>query len=223
MSLDYEAYEILREAILTGQLPQGQRVNEVQASRELGISRGPLREALRRLEQDGLVKSYPNRGVEIIRPTARDALNLLNVRRLLEPYAVIEAFKRQPAELRVAARQALNEIYLAAKSGDPTNDSAAHSRFHALFYSRAGNDHLDRIWTRLEGPVSLYLQLRPSSIPELVTVASAHDRLVELLETGDTSAIRAEVLAHLDVSLRSLRRLVSNRSSAAPGPELVDA
>ena len=216
-SLNHGAFAILRDAILDGRLAQGERINEVQVSRSLGISRGPLREALRRLEQDGLVRSSPNRGVSVIRVTARDALDLLNVRRLMEPYAVLEALRRHPDELKPLAATALAEMRRAAKSGDRAREAVAHSAYHGLFYTRSGNNVLDRLWTRIEDPVRLYLQLRQTSTEGMLEVASAHEHLVDLLDGGNATAIRAEVLGHLDVSLRSLRTLVAGQGSRARG------
>ena len=72
--LQTQTARILREAILSGRLPQGGRLNELDLSRELGISRGPLREALRILEEDGLVESSPYRGARVVRLLAADDL-----------------------------------------------------------------------------------------------------------------------------------------------------
>lgn len=210
-SLNHEAFAVLREAILDGRLAQGERINEVQVSRSLGISRGPLREALRRLEQDGLVHSSPNRGVSVVQVTARDALDLLNVRRLMEPYAVLEALRQQPDELRRNARAALAEMGRAARAGDRAREAEAHSAYHGLFYNRSGNTTLDRLWNRIEDPVRLYLQLRQSSPEGMLEVASAHERLLDLLDDGNAAAIRSEVLAHLDVGIRSLKAAVASR------------
>lgn len=210
-SLNSEAFAILRDAILDGRLAQGERINEVQVSRSLGISRGPLREALRGLEQDGLVKAVPNRGTTVVRVTARDALDLLNVRRLLEPYAVQEACTHQGPELIPGARRAIEEMRAASKRQDRSREATAHSHYHGLFYSRSGNAVLERLWSRLEDPVRLFLQLRQTSTAEMLFVANAHEKLLDLIETGDLSAIRAEVLAHLDVSRKSLRTLVAGR------------
>lgn len=214
-SLDHGAFAILRDAILDGRLAQGEHINEVQVSASLGISRGPLREALRRLEQDGLVRSSPNKGVSVVRVTARDALDLLNVRRLMEPYAVLEALKRDPDGLKPLAAAALAEMSRAAKSRDRAREAEAHSAYHGLFYNWSGNTILDRLWTRIEDPVRLYLQLRQTSAEGMLEVASAHEHLLELLEGGNAAAIRAEVLAHLDVGIRSLQRVVAIRGKRA--------
>jgi DNA-binding GntR family transcriptional regulator len=216
----------MRESILEGLFAQGERINEVQVSRRLGISRGPLREALRRLEQDGLVTSSPNRGTTIIQVTAKDALDLLNVRRLLEPYAVSEALRRRRGDLAKLAEEAYAQMRKAATSGDGSREATAHSNYHGLFYEHSGNRVLARLWTRLEDPVRLFLQLRQTSPAEMLEVASTHQQLIELLAVGDTASIRSEVLAHLDVSLRGLRHLVARRtaltkeSTAAHGDSL---
>ena len=216
-SLTHGAFDTLRDAILDGRLAQGERINEVQVSRTLGISRGPLREALRRLEEEGLVRSTPNRGASVVRVSARDALDLLNVRRLLEPYAVLEAYKRDGQNLVPLTQAAIDEMRAASKTRDRSREAIAHSRYHGLFYARSGNTVMERMWTRLEDPVRLFLRLRQTSTKEMLEVAAAHQRLLDLLSAGDTPAIRSEVLAHLDVSRNSLRMLVAGRGRLIAG------
>jgi DNA-binding GntR family transcriptional regulator len=206
--LGTEAAAILREAILDGRLPQGERVNEVGISRRLGISRGPLREALRRLEQDGLVESSPYKGTSIVRVTAQDVLDVLNVRKLIEPYAVQEAAERGRDALLETLTGMMSEMREAARKGDPYGVAGAHGRFHGAFYSLSGNVILGRLWGRLEDPVRLYLLRRQTTFGDMSDVAEAHRVVVQLLEQGNKTALKSEVLGHLDINLRTIRRLL---------------
>lgn len=214
ISLGTETASILRDAILDGRLAQGERVNEVQISRLLGISRGPLREALRRLEQDGLVTSSPHRGASIARVTPHDVMDVLGIRKLLEPYAVESALARADGMLVAALEEANREMLVAAAAADPTAVAAAHGRFHSAFYTHSGNRLLGRMWFRLEDPVRLYLQLRQSTFGDMSDIASAHARLLKFASAGDAAAARAEVLRHLDLNIRTISRLLRTAEKA---------
>lgn len=203
-----EAATAIRQAILNGELVQGERVNEVRLSETLGISRGPLREALRRLEQDGLVTSLPHRGVTIVRVTPRDVMDVLSVRKLLEPYAVAEAISRGGRSLIETLRAANREMQEAAAARHPVEIAGAHGRFHSAFYAHSGNQMLAGTWTRLEDPVRLYLLRRQSTFGDMSEVAGAHDRLLQLAEEGNSAEAQAEIQAHLTINIETIARLI---------------
>jgi DNA-binding GntR family transcriptional regulator len=203
-----EAATVLRQAILQGHLAQGERVNEVRLSESLGISRGPLREALRRLEQDGLVTSLPHRGASIVRVSPQDVMDVLSVRKLLEPHAIATAIAKRDAGLLEELRAANVEMQQAASSRDPVEIAAAHGRFHSAFYRHSGNRMLAGMWRRLEDPVRLYLLRRQSTFGDMSEVAGAHDRLLGLAEQGDGAAAQSEILSHLSVNMDTISRLL---------------
>jgi DNA-binding GntR family transcriptional regulator len=214
-----EAASVIRQAILQGTLAQGERVNEVRLSETLGISRGPLREALRRLEQDGLVTSLPHRGATIVRVSPEDVMDVLSVRKLLEPFAVAEAISRGTDGLLDRLRAANQAMQKAAKARDPVEIAAAHGTFHAAFYEHSANRVLARIWRRLEDPVRLYLLRRQSTFGDMSEVAGAHHRLLSLAEQGNGQAAQAEVLSHLTINIKTIARLLRDAQKEADAPE----
>lgn len=203
-----EAAVAIRSAIFDGRLVQGERVNEVRLSETLGISRGPLREALRRLEQDGLVTSVPHRGASIVRVTPEDVMDVLSIRSVLEPYAVDAAITREHHALVEAITAASGEMREAAAARDRVRMSAAHGRFHAAFYAWSGNRMLAGIWSRLEDPIRLYLLRRESTFGDMSHVAGAHDRLLTLVRDGDSTGAQGEVVAHLSTNIRAVSHLL---------------
>src|SRR5262245_7431911 len=88
------AYDALRRAIVTGELQPGQRVNEAEVARQMRISRGPVREAIRRLEQAGLLVSYPRRGTVVVSLSAEDVEEVYTLRADLEARAIRRAITR---------------------------------------------------------------------------------------------------------------------------------
>jgi DNA-binding GntR family transcriptional regulator len=208
LPLGDEAVTVLREAILDGRLAQGDRVNEVHLSKMLGISRGPLREALRSLERDGLITSLPFRGASIIRVSPEDVMDVLTVRRLLEPEAVRAAMAGGGTSLTEELRTAATQMLAAAAASDPVEVAAAHGRFHSAFYRHSGNQLLARIWRRLEDPVRLYLLRRQSTFGDMSEIASAHERLLSLAEDGATVEAQQEVVSHLTVNIRTIEGML---------------
>jgi DNA-binding GntR family transcriptional regulator len=204
LPLGDEAASVLREAILDGRLAQGDRVNEVHLSRMLGISRGPLREALRSLERDGLITSLPFRGASIVKVTPEDVMDVLSVRRLLEPEAVRAAIVGAGNSLVEELRTAATEMFAGAAARDPVEIAAAHGRFHSAFYKNSGNQLLARIWTRLEDPVRLYLLRRQSTFGDMSEIAAAHERLLSLTVKGAITEAQDEVVSHLTVNMGTI-------------------
>src|ERR1700761_7436175 len=114
-----QAYDLMRERILTGSLPGGSPVRQDAIAVELGVSKIPLREALTRLEQDGLLSSFPNRGFVVRSMSAEEAEEVYERRLKLEPDAAAEACLVVSRADQDAARQALSDVEQAMERNDP--------------------------------------------------------------------------------------------------------
>jgi DNA-binding GntR family transcriptional regulator len=221
--LQTQTVSILREAILAGRLEQGSRLNEIDVSRELGISRGPLREALRILEEEGLVQSSPYHGARVVRASARDLVNVMEIRALLEPFATARAAARSSPLVVPALRRALEQMTEAGQAGDGPGAARAHTAFHGIFYEYSGNGLMNRVWQRLEAPVRLYLRAQQQVFESLDEVAADHVQLLRLVIAGEPRALRRETSRHVKLHLRSVTRLVSaedaeSEAAAAAAP-----
>src|SRR5215472_248963 len=132
----------LRAEILGGVLPPGERLIEEQLTQRFGISRAPLREALRQLAQQGLIEHLPRRGVRVAELSAADADELFAVRDVLERYA-IQAVLSQPTPPDLARlTEAWVALEAAALDGDVFAVSDSHLRFHVELVALAGQRHL---------------------------------------------------------------------------------
>ena len=215
-----EVASVLRAAILDGTLRQGERVHEVDVAKRLGISRGPLREAFRLLEESGLIVSIPYRGSFIAQVTVADVLDVLAVRRLLETYAVTEAIARPGQELQDALRGAIGDMEAAVAAGDHGALLAAHGRFHGSFYRCSGNRVLERLWFRLEYPIRLYLPQSPAwHVDDLPDI---HAPLLRTVEERDVPAAREEVRAHLEMTMSIRTDLEKSAAARGARPNAVD-
>lgn len=135
-------FNTLRQAILRGELKPGERLMEIQLANKLGVSRTPIREAIRKLELEGLVLMVPRKGAEVAEITEKNLLDVLEVRKALEELAVELACDRisqeQIDELRVAAKRFQQVI----KSGDVTKIAEADVNFHDIIFAATDNQRL---------------------------------------------------------------------------------
>ena len=135
-------YNTLRQAILRGELKPGERLMEIQLANKLGVSRTPVREAIRKLELDGLVLMIPRKGAEVADISEKSLKDVLEVRKALEELAVQltceKISKAQIAELK----QAAEEFKKILKSNDITQIAEADVRFHDVIYMATDNQKL---------------------------------------------------------------------------------
>ncbi len=195
---------IVRDAILTGRLAQGTKRSEPELARAMAISRAPLREALRTLEEEGLIVSVPHRGARVVRVTRTDYLDILTVRTLLEPYVVERAHALHGSELLAPLREARADMMHAAVESDPDALAAAHARFHRVFYEQCGSVLLLSLWSRLETRIRMYLRLQHATFDTLEDEVRTHDDIVSIVEGGDVPAFRAAVVDHLNIHISLL-------------------
>ncbi|MQY25807.1 GntR family transcriptional regulator [Nocardia aurantia] len=146
----------VRSAILSGEFEPGARIVEETLCARLGTSRAPVREALRLLDQEGLIEHLPRRGFRVAVWSPTDVLQLFELRRVLERHAIERAFPL-PAEgdPLLTVRAALDEMRTADERGDAFERDEAHRRFHTAIVALAGNRQLDLAYE----PILLKLQL----------------------------------------------------------------
>jgi DNA-binding GntR family transcriptional regulator len=147
----------LRGEILSGELPPGARIVEEQLCRRYGISRAPLREALRLLAEQGLVEHLPRRGARVSDWSPTDIRQLFEIRHVLERHAVLSALPLAGAEADplAAVRERLAAMHAAEERGDQLAKDDAHRAFHAAVVGLAGNRQLELTLA----PILLKLQL----------------------------------------------------------------
>jgi DNA-binding GntR family transcriptional regulator len=146
--------ERLREAIINAELPFGQALTEDAMGLSLGVSRTPMREALSRLEQQGLVVIVPKKGTFVFRPTLEDVEQLASFRLMLELGAIERCLSGTPD----ATLRELHTAYAAMQTARAAEDSNAYARadtgFHAAFFLHCGNVHLANAYRGISGRVA---------------------------------------------------------------------
>ena len=135
-------YNTLRRAILRGELVPGQRLMEIQLAEKMGVSRTPVREAIRKLELDGLVEVIPRKGAEVAHMSGKNLRDVLEVRRALEELAGELACQRMTAGEFKELEQANHRFASVLGSSDITVIAQADEDFHAVIYRATENERL---------------------------------------------------------------------------------
>ena len=167
----------LRSGILSGEIPHGTRLLEIPLSTELGVSRGPVREALRQLEQEGLVEFFPHRGAVVVGVADDEMDAIYGIRALLEERAFARACRVVDADELDALSDAVEKMIEASEAGDFAAVTEHDMRFHGRVVELSGFQYLRRLWTSIDGVVRLRAA-RDAERPEVADAASARDLLM---------------------------------------------
>ena len=202
-------YRVLRTAILDGSVPSGEQLRETHIAADLGISRSPLREALTRLEEEGLVSKTPFKGCFVAEVNARDVAEIASIRLLIEPYAAELSAPTLRGPERLRLKRTIEELYRATDTNDIPASVDAHLRFHRLFYELSGNTALQSLWNGWENKLRLYLAADHPTYSNLHEIAVEHERLAELALNGDFDAFRHEMASQFHSALQANTRPTS--------------
>jgi len=208
--VDY-ASEFLVEAIVSGELRAGQQVKEEEIASRLGISRPPLREALRALEMEGLVVRRPRKGVFVSDVTPKDVWEIYTLKMALYSLATRLAMEKMgPREMRklehVVDRM---EACLNKEPKEVARYQNYHDQFHALIMEVAGNERLKRISSSLHNQVRRF-SYRSFMDPEhLRRSCVLHRRILEAMKRGDVAMAEELTELHVREALEFLCLLLS--------------
>lgn len=195
----------LRSAIMYGVFAPGTQLGESELAARFAVSRGPLREAMQRLVQEGLLRSERHRGLFVIDLSASDVRDVYVARLAIERAAceLIMAGNRGEAVVRLSS--ALSTLVTAAASGDRNAMSAADQAFHQTLVSCAGNSRLERMAQTLLVETRMCLSALQEHYPEAEELVGEHRALVNAISDGDERGLMALIESHM---LDSIDRLV---------------
>ena len=142
-------FNTLRDAILTGKLEPGERLMENQLAEKLGVSRTPIREALRMLELENLVELTPRKGAQVLDMSEKDVVNVLEIREVLEGLATQLACKKMTNELLQELKQAEQEMEQSVQQENIEKMVNADERFHDVIFLSTENEKLIQIFNNL--------------------------------------------------------------------------
>lgn len=202
----------LRQRIIDDVYPPGTRLIETELAARLGVSRLPVREALRALESEGFVRTLPRRGAVVVELTVRDVEELFDVREALEVLASRQAAARATkAELR-RVRNALDRARKALDAGDRVALGKANETFHDEILKLSHNTLLQSVLEPLQG--RLHRLLRQTGDP--YALLDEHTAWFEAIASGDPDLAADHAREHARLNREIVRSLMAERNQSAP-------
>jgi DNA-binding GntR family transcriptional regulator len=197
----------IREGILQGAFRPGEQVVEAQLAARMQVSRGPVREALQRLIQEGLLVSYRNMGVFVLELTASDIAEIYAARKAIETAAADAVLKSGKAAISTtvtALRRVLGDMAGAVGTGDWSRLAELDLAFHSTLVGASGNSRLSRIYTTLAAESRICLAGLEDSYARIDALVKEHERIVDFLAEERGQALREEIERHMDKAVADL-------------------
>jgi DNA-binding GntR family transcriptional regulator len=203
-------FNTLRQAILRGEMEPGERLMEIQLAQKLGVSRTPIREAIRKLELEGLVIMIPRKGAEVAHITEKDMKDVLEVRATLEELAVSLACKNVSEE-KIAELKAANKAFEASiVSKDVVNIVDADVNFHDIIYSMTNNARLIQIINNLREQMYRYRLEYVKDARIHSVLINEHNDIIKQLEERNVEHAKEVVHQHINNQEKGIIRLLNN-------------
>jgi DNA-binding GntR family transcriptional regulator len=197
-SLRQQALAALRRAITTGEIPPGTHLVETELSEMLQISRGTLREAMRQLQQEGLISAGARGRLSVRHLDAKEIRDIFAVRAALESLAARELCGVEDrGEAIKALREAVEEMDRAAKSGLEERIEA-DLNFHRTLCRLSGNETLLHSWRSLEGNIRMSIMFAGLERAVKNMSVKRHSDIVDAIETGDTAKVSETICSHME-------------------------
>jgi DNA-binding GntR family transcriptional regulator len=194
----------IRRRILEGRYAPGERIPEGSITSELGVSRPPVREAMRLLQREGLLAAIPRRGVVVTPLTAVDVREIYSVRHALEALAVELSVPLEGPKRMAPLRGALRDMEQATSEGRHSELPLLNLRFHQALAGLPGNTRLSQAYDALAGQLqmcmAINLRFRERLLGDPSESVARHAQLVDLIHQGDAAAVKRALDDHGDRS-----------------------
>lgn len=197
-------FNTLRKAILKGEFSPGERLMEKQLADRLGVSRTPVREAIRKLELEGLVVMIPRKGAEVARVTEKDISDVLEVRATLEGLAVKLACKNMtPAELKKLVR--INQEFAkAADKSDVEKIIDLDIAFHDTIFKASNNDKLISILNNLREQIYRFRMEYVYHMADYKQLVREHQQIVDAISNNQSDKAQDSAIIHIQNQEKSV-------------------
>ena len=197
-------FNTLRQAILKGELKPGERLMEIALAEKLGVSRTPIREAMRKLELEGLVVMIPRRGAQVANITEKDLNDVLEVRIALENVAIEKACTRMSKEDRGRLWLAAKEFERTMAEGNLVRLAEADVAFHEIIYRASDNKRLNQVLNNLREQIYRY---RVEYLKEEETrnvLVKEHEELTKAIRQRDVKKAQEISFRHIENQRRAI-------------------
>ena len=191
-------FNTLRQGILKGDLKPGERLMEIHLAGKLGVSRTPIREAIRMLELEGLVTMVPRKGAEVARISKQDLRDVLEVRRSLDSLAVSLACERITEEEKDDLKKAEDDFEKAIDTSDATTIAEADVKFHDVILKASKNGRLMQMVNNLAERVYRYRLEYIKDKRNHARLIEEHRKIMKYIDDGDTENACITIQMHID-------------------------
>jgi len=207
-------FATLREAIIMGELKPGERLMEVQLAEKMGVSRTPVREAIRKLELEGFVNMIPRKGAHVARLSIKDIMDVLEVRASLDGLATALAAERITDEELRELKYVLNQFESYVEKDNLQNIVKKDVEFHDIIYHASKNDKLIQIVNNLREQVYRFRVIYLKDFSSTKEVIKEHIKIFDALIEKDSNAAGEAAKSHIkNQEMMILKRLENNNSN----------
>ena len=212
-------FNTLREAILKGELQPGERLMELQLASQLGVSRTPIREAIRMLEQEGLAVTVPRKGAEVARMTLKEMEDVLEVREALDELAVRIACEKITPDQIVRLKETGQSFAESTKNGNLKALAENDEAFHDIIYAATENQKLINLLENLRQQIYRYRVEYLKNIRNYPALIQEHNEIIAALEAGDKEAVASAMYRHVENQATAVKEVIQKQDkSHAPLP-----
>jgi DNA-binding GntR family transcriptional regulator len=194
----------IRSGIFDGTFRPGSQMREVRLAAQLGVSRGPLREALQRLIQEGLLEHRRHRGVFVVRLNREDVKDIYFIRETLELPAVLQLARNPSPEIMASLQELVESMSRADREGGRVRAVQLDAEFHQKIVDGAGSVRLTRMFETVQAETRMCLGALRPSYPDTYDVAGEHRALLQALRGADEGTLTRLWIEHLRAAATAL-------------------
>lgn len=191
-------YEELRSLILTGQIKPGTRMMEIELAEDMGVSRTPIREAIRKLEKEGLVTIEPRKGAYASEVSIKDMVDILEVRGNMEGLAAFFAATRMTVEEKEVLRSISDDFDASVAAGDMAGMISNDTKFHHFIVECCRNNHLLHMVEQLQEFVLRFRYIYFKDFKRAEEMPAEHKIIYDAIFCGDEETARLGALNHIE-------------------------
>ncbi len=213
-------FEYLRSAIINGEFKPGERLMELQMGEQLGVSRTPIREAIRKLELEGLVTMIPRKGAYVADMSIKDVLDVLEVRGVLEGLAASLAAERRCDEDMKTMEKALSEFETFVNASDRDGMMEKDKAFHEAIFEATHNNKLLQITQGLQEQVQRFRVVFFSESDDFKQLLSEHTDILEAIREGNCDSAREKAECHIRDMEETIRIFRKKKTTSIDGASI---
>jgi DNA-binding GntR family transcriptional regulator len=205
-------FKTLRDAILRGDLKPGERLMEMHLAEGLGVSRTPIREAIRMLEQEGLAITIPRKGAQVAGMTEKDLYDVLEIRDALDELAVSKACEKVNKKSLSKLAEAMRDFEKSVASGNVRAIVSSDEQFHDVIYAMTDNPKLVNIVSNLREQMYRYRYEYVKDNADYRQLVSEHTCIVDGLRRQDKEYVKSVMHTHLENQVAGVRKVIEEQN-----------